>query len=196
MVSQNEKSSTRLPPGQRETKALLRWGVDHPGITRSIPRRNLSTWKMVVDGLVENPLTLPWNDFLKLPFTEATIDFHCVEGWSVRNCLWGGVQFRILADLAKPKSEGKFVFFESEDGYTTSLTLEELDKAMLAYKLNGKDIDDELGGPMRLIVPDKYAYKSPMWVRRITFRDKKDLGYWERKGYSDTADPWKNDRYR
>jgi DMSO/TMAO reductase YedYZ molybdopterin-dependent catalytic subunit len=101
-----------------------------------------------------------------------------------------------LADSAKPKSEDKFVFFESEDEYTTSLTLEELDKAMLAYKLNGKDIDDELGGPVRLIVPDKYAYKSPMWVRRITFRDKKDLDYWERKGYSDTADPWKNDRYR
>lgn len=99
-------------------------------------------------------------------------------------------------EVVIPKEEGKYVWVECADEYTTSLTVEDLlgDSVLFAYKLNGENLPFELGGPMRLIVPDKYAYKSPMWITNITFTDKKQLGYWEQRGYSDTAGIWKNDR--
>jgi len=100
-------------------------------------------------------------------------------------------------DLVKPTKNSKCVF-ECADGYTTSLDLSDLlrENVVLAYKLNGEWLETPLGGPMRLVVPDKYAYKSAMWVKHITFSKRKELGYWEKRGYSDTADVWKNDRYR
>jgi DMSO/TMAO reductase YedYZ molybdopterin-dependent catalytic subunit len=191
------KSKDELPIGQREIGRIMKWGTDHPGITRNIPRLEKKSWTLTVNGMVENPVILSWDEFLKLPFDEVKADFHCVEGWSVKDCLWGGVRFKRLVKVVKPKKGARIVFFECEDGYTTSLTLDELqDNSMLAHKLNGQDLGVGLGAPVRLFVLDKYAYKSPMWVRKITFTDKKELGYWEKRGYSDTADPWNNDRYR
>jgi DMSO/TMAO reductase YedYZ molybdopterin-dependent catalytic subunit len=97
----------------------------------------------------------------------------------------------------KPKENAKFVTFECADGYTTSLSLEELsgDDIILAYKLNGQFLEEGLGAPLRLVVPSKYAYKSAMWITRVKFTSKKEMGYWESRGYSDTADVWKNDRF-
>jgi DMSO/TMAO reductase YedYZ molybdopterin-dependent catalytic subunit len=124
-------------------------------------------------------------------------DFHCVEGWSVLNCKWEGVLFKDIVALVKPRSTAKFVTFECADGYTTSLTLEELsgDDILLVYKLDGKELEVGYGFPLRLVVPSKYAYKSALWVTRMKFASKKELGYWEQRGYSDTADVWKNDRF-
>jgi len=124
-------------------------------------------------------------------------DFHCVEGWSVLKCRWEGVRFTSLIDLVKPKATAKYATFECADGYTTSLTLEELsgDDVVLAYKLNGNYLEDDIGALMRLVVPSKYAYKSAMWITRIKFTSRKEMGYWEVRGYSDTADVWKNDRF-
>lgn len=97
----------------------------------------------------------------------------------------------------KLKETVKHVFFECYDGYTTSLDLDSLleDNVLLAYKLNSEWLEIPLGGPLRLVIPDKYAYKSAMWIKRITFTKVKELGYWEKNGYSDTADVWKNDRF-
>ncbi len=192
----NKKKSESLPPGQRAIDKIMRWYVDHPGISNTPPRIDLSNWSLNVDGLVEKPLKLNWKEFLKLPSFESVSDFHCVEGWSVKDCRWEGVRFTTLIETVKPKEEGKYVWFECADNYTTSLTIEDLlgDSILLAYRLNGESLPLELGGPMRLIAPDKYAYKSPMWITKITFTDKKQLGYWEQRGYSDTADVWKNDR--
>jgi len=147
---------------------------------------------------VENPLKLGWQEFLKLPAGESLSDFHCVEGWSVRDCRWYGVKFITIVDLVKPRKDAKFVFFKCADGYTTDLDLADLlqDNVVLAYKLNSEWLEAPYGGPMRLVVPDKYAYKSAMWVQQITFSSRKELGYWEKRGYSDTADVWKNDRFR
>jgi DMSO/TMAO reductase YedYZ molybdopterin-dependent catalytic subunit len=157
----------------------------------------LKTWFLEINGEVENPAKLSWNDVLKLPKVESVSDFHCVEGWSVLNCKWEGVPFKHVVHLVKPKENTKFVTFECADGYTTSLSLEELsgEDVILAYKLNGKELEEGIGFPLRLIVPDKYAYKSAMWITRIKFTSKKELGYWEERGYSDTADVWKNDRF-
>ncbi len=110
---------------------------------------------------------------------------------------WEGVRFTYIVDLVNPKEPAKFVSFEGADGYTTSLSLQELSgkDILLAYKLNGKYLEEGFGAPLRLVVPDKYAYKSAMWITRIKFTSKKEMGYWERRGYSDTADVWKNDRF-
>jgi DMSO/TMAO reductase YedYZ molybdopterin-dependent catalytic subunit len=186
-----------MPPGQTPVKRLLRWGTDHPGITRDIPKIDLKTYILTIDGEVEKPQKLMWNDVLKLPLTESVSDFHCVEGWSVLNCKWEGVLFKDIVALVKPRSTAKFVTFECADGYTTSLTLEELsgDDTLLACKLDGKELEVGYGFPLRLVVPSKYAYKSALWVTRMKFASKKELGYWEQRGYSDTADVWKNDRF-
>ena len=187
----------KLPPGQTPIKQLLRWGIDHQGITRSNPRIDLKTYTLAVEGEVEEPLRLTWEQIEKLPRTESTSDFHCVEGWSVLNCRWEGVKFRHLADLAKPRKTATSATFGCADGYTTSLVLSDLlhDDVLLAYKLDGKPLEEGYGFPLRLVVPDKYGYKSALWVMRIRFTSQKELGYWEERGYSDTANVWKDDRF-
>ena len=192
-----KKTEERLPPGQAPIRRLLRWGIDHPGIARENPKIDLETYTLTVDGEVQNPLKLSWKDVLKLPKVKSTSDFHCVEGWSVLNCEWEGIRFREFASLAKPKRVASFVTLECADGYTTSLSMQELsgDDVLLAYALDGKPLEEGFGFPLRLVVPDKYGYKSALWVTHIKFTSKKELGYWEKRGYSDTADIWKNDRF-
>lgn len=186
-----------LPPGQREIDRILRWNIDHLGIIEENPKVDLKKWTLEIDGEVENPTRLKWHDFIQLASSESVADFHCVEGWSVRNCRWRGVKLAELAGIVSPKAKAKYVFFICFDGYTTSLRLKDAlqDNVLLAFELNSQPLDETLGGPLRLVVPDKYAYKSAMWVKQIIFTETKELGYWEKKGYSDTADIWKNDRY-
>jgi DMSO/TMAO reductase YedYZ molybdopterin-dependent catalytic subunit len=189
-------TNKKLPPDQQEVDGILRWNIDHPGIIPENPKIDLEKWVLTVDGEIEGPVKLTWQEFVMVPSSEFKSDFHCVEGWSVMDCKWHGVKFTTLVQIVKPKKGVESVFFKCSDGYTTSLDLKDLlrDNVILAYKLNGENLDESLGGPLRLIVPDKYAYKSAMWIERITFTKKKELGYWEKRGYSDTADVWKNDR--
>ena len=134
---------------------------------------------------------------MKLPKSESVSDFHCVEGWTVLGLKWEGILFKKIIDIVKIKKSAKFVSFECADKYTTSLSLEEVqeDDVLLAYKLDGKYLEEGFGAPLRLVVPKKYAYKSAMWITRIKFTLQKELGYWESRGYSDTAEVWKNDRF-
>ena len=193
MVSKDRE----LPPGQTPIKSILRWGIDHLGITRSNPKIDLNTYALTIDGTVENPQKLSWNDVLKLSTVKSTSDFHCVEGWSVLDCRWQGVRFKEIVNLVKPRESARSASFECADRYMTSLTLEELscDDVLLAYKLDDKPLEEGLGFPLRLVVSGKYAYKSALWITRITFASEKELGYWEKRGYSDTADVWKDDRF-
>jgi DMSO/TMAO reductase YedYZ molybdopterin-dependent catalytic subunit len=186
-----------LPPGQTPIKKLLRWGIDHPGITRNNPKIDLKTYTLTIDGEVQNPQELTWEQVLKLPKTVSTSDFHCVEGWSVLDCKWEGINFKDIIDLAKPKATATAVTFECADKYTTSLTLEELfgNDILLAYRLNDQPLEEGYGFPLRLVVPSKYGYKSALWVIRVRFTAEKERGYWEKRGYSDTADVWKGDRF-
>lgn len=193
-----EPTKKKLPPDQQPTARLLRWGIDHPGITSANPQIKLETYTLTVDGEVDNPVVLSWNDFMKLPKSVSVSDFHCVEGWSVLDCKWEGVKFGDVEKLVKPRDVAKSVTFESADSYTTSLFREELsgDDVFLAYKLNDQVLEEGYGFPVRLVVPSKYAYKSALWVVHIQFTRTKALGFWERRGYSDSADVWKNDRFR
>ncbi len=181
----------RLPPGQRIVDKML---IRHISI---IPKFDPNTWSLKIYGLVDEPQTLAWNGFLRLPKVTSISDFHCVEGWSVLDNKWEGVLFKEIAKMAKPKKEARYVTLECDDDYATSLPLSDLldNDVLLAYKLNDENLKPENGGPLRLVVPKKYAYKSAMWLRRVRFTSEKEPGYWEKRGYSYTANPWKEDRY-
>jgi len=194
LVSKHQK---KLPPDQTATDRILRWGSDHPGITTTNPKLKQESYTLTIEGEVENPVKLGWNDFMQLPKTVSMSDFHCVEGWSVLDCKWEGVRLKDIEKLVKPKDVAKAITFECADNYTTSLFRQELagDDVILAYKLNGELLEEGLGAPVRLIVPSKYAYKSALWVVSLRFTRDKELGFWERRGYSDSADVWRNDRF-
>jgi DMSO/TMAO reductase YedYZ molybdopterin-dependent catalytic subunit len=196
-MNREKKDRGKLPPGQSPIENLLRWGIDHPGIAGSNPKIDLNTYVLEINGEVENAVILNWAEVLRLPKVQSVSDFHCVEGWSVLDCKWEGIRFSEIINLVRPRENAKFVTFLCADGYTTSLSTEELsgEDVVLAYGLNGKPLEEGIGFPLRLVVPEKYAYKSALWVIRITFTVKKELGYWESRGYSDTADVWTNDRY-
>lgn len=188
----------KLPPDQEATDHILRWGTEHPGITSTNPQINLETYMLTIEGEVEHPQTLTWKEFLALPQTTSISDFHCVEGWSVLDNKWQGVRIRDIEALVKPRPVAVAVTIESADGYTTSLYRTELsgDDVLLVHKLNDKVLEEGWGFPVRLIVPNKYAYKSALWVTKLRFTRGKELGFWEKRGYSDSADIWKNDRFR
>jgi DMSO/TMAO reductase YedYZ molybdopterin-dependent catalytic subunit len=197
MPSKDDEKLRKLPPGQTPVKHHPRWGKDHPTIGGPIPKIDLRSWILTIEGEVEKPLKLSWEEILKFPKFESVSDFHCVEGWSVLGSKWKGIEFKYIINLVKPKTTAQFVTFECADGYTTSLSIQELleNSALLAYKLDENFLEEALGAPLRLIVPNKYAYKNAMWITRIKFTSGKELGFWETRGYSDTADVWSNDRF-
>ncbi|MGD8507020.1 MAG: molybdopterin-dependent oxidoreductase, partial [Candidatus Bathyarchaeota archaeon] len=146
---------------------------------------------------VKNPVRLTFEELSELPKVVNVSDFHCVTGWSKLDNKWEGVAFKTISDMIQPLKKAKYVTVVAEENYTTSLPIEDMqeDDVLLAYKLNDKPLEPEHGGPLRLIVPKKYAYKSAKWVRKLRFTEKQELGYWEKRGHSNKADPWKEERY-
>ena len=181
----------RLPPGQRNVR---KWPRLDLGI---VPRFDPKAWDFRVDGAVDAPLRLTFDEFLALPRRSVTTDFHCVTGWTTFDNAWEGVTIRELADRARIRPSARFATFTCGDGYTTSHPLPVLydEDVLMAYRWDGNPLPLEHGGPVRLLVPKRYAYKSAKWVRQVTFTEDEDLGYWEVRGYSNTADPWTEDRY-
>jgi len=180
-----------IAPGQTLTEDFP---VLHMG---PVPPFDPASWDLRVEGEVERPLRLTWPQFLALPSTVSVSDFHCVTGWSRLDNRWEGVLFKDIAALARPSPRARFVTIEAEYGYTTSLPLAELmeEDVILAYRHDGRDLESIHGGPLRLVVPKKYAYKAAKWVRALRFTAEQELGFWETRGYSNTADPWTEDRY-
>lgn len=180
-----------LPPNQYEVDKL------RPLHVGSVPEFDGENWDLEIYGLIQNPVILSLKELKKLPRAESVSDFHCVTGWTKFDNKWEGVRFRNLMKLVQPERNARYVTFQCENNYSTSLPLEELeyDDVILAYLLDNNDLPELYGGPLRLVVPHKYAYKSGKWVRKIKFTENQELGYWEQKGYSNTADPFKNDRY-
>lgn len=180
-----------LPVGQTIT---YKWPVldlgYHPDISHD-------RWRLTIDGAVENPVKLTWSEFLALPQTKDTSDFHCVTTWSKLNMPWKGVSLLDLAALVHPKEEATHVMCYGYDTYTTNLSLAEALKpdVLLAHTYEGQPLPKEHGGPCRMITPQLYAWKGAKWIKRIEFITQNKLGFWEERGYSDTAYPWRNDRY-
>lgn len=194
----NRHGMPRLPVGQRE---LRNWPVLDLG---HVPRIPLEQWQLDVGGLVENPLKLGWHDFMALPQVEDVSDFHCVTTWSRFDNHWTGVRFRTIAELAVPKEGARFVLCTASDvapglaiPYSTNLPLARAieDDVLLVHTWEGRPLPVEHGGPVRMITPKLYAWKGAKWIRRIEFLAEDRRGFWEERGYSNTAEPWFNDRY-
>ena len=179
------------PVGQTLTK---KWPVLDLGYH---PNVSLDRWRLIIDGEVENPVRLTWQEFLELPQTLDTSDFHCVTTWSKLNMDWNGVRLMDLAALVQPKETATHVMCYGYDTYTTNLSMEEALKpdVLLVHTYDGKPLPLEHGGPVRMITPQLYAWKGSKWIKRIEFLPKNKLGFWEERGYSNTAYPWRNDRY-
>ena len=181
----------RLPPGQHLVK---NWPVLDLGQTPSV---STDSWRLEVRGLIETPLTLRWTEFQALEQSKKLSDIHCVTTWSRYDNEWKGVSTRDLLDLAMPKPEATHVMLTSYDGYTTNLPLEDFasEDAILATHWEGALITRDHGGPMRLVIPHLYFWKSAKWLRRIELMAGDRAGFWEQNGYHMYGDPWREERY-
>lgn len=181
----------RLPPGQ---VATLKWPVLHLG---DIPRFDPDTWDFRTGGWVKKLLRLTWDDFMALPHVEVTADFHCVTRWSRFDNYWEGVPFRAIHDLTEPLASASHVLVRCERDYTTNVPLCDLMEptVLFASRHDGNPLEPEHGGPLRLVVPKLYGWKSAKWVRSLEFLTSNEAGYWERRGYHMYGDPWKEQRF-
>jgi DMSO/TMAO reductase YedYZ molybdopterin-dependent catalytic subunit len=182
---------SRLPPGQYLTE---KWPVLHAG---TVPDTDLATWDFRVWGEVENPITLDWEQFNDLPSTENVQDIHCVTRWSRFDTRFGGVHWRELAELVRPKPGARYVIAHAEQGFTANVPLQflEHEEALLATEADGEPLTPDHGWPLRLVIPGKYFWKSAKWLRGIELRASDQPGFWERYGYHNDADPWREQRY-
>ena len=186
------ENKKNMPPGQ--VRVEKEWPVRTvEDIGEFVPDK----WRLKITGLVENELLLTFEQIREFPFSEVQVNFHCVEGWSITELIWGGVLTRDIKTKIELKDSAKYAFLVSEGAYTTSLLVDEFFKedALLAHRVNGKELTRDQGFPLRLIVSDKYAYKNIKYLTEIRFISEDKLGYWEKRGYHNSADIWKEERF-
>jgi DMSO/TMAO reductase YedYZ molybdopterin-dependent catalytic subunit len=186
-----EFGDERVPPGQRTTSKF-------PVLSKgSVPEFDPEEWEFTVTGAVEEELAFDYEEFRELESETQRQDFHCVTGWSKLDCEFTGVPFTQLAEMAGVHEDAAQVMFSAMDGYTTDLSLSTANRSevMFAWEFDGEDLPAEHGGPLRVVTPHRYAYKGAKWVDGVEFLTEPERGYWEKRGYSRTADPWAEDRY-
>jgi DMSO/TMAO reductase YedYZ molybdopterin-dependent catalytic subunit len=181
----------RLPPGQHLVKD---WPVLDLGMQ---PQIELEDWKLKIMGAVPHPTIWDWAGFNAQPQSHFVSDIHCVTTWSRYDNRWDGVSTRHLLEAVRPLPDAKFVLLHSQDNYTTNLTLEDFatQDALIAHHWEGKLLSAAHGGPVRLVVPHLYFWKSAKWISKIEFITDNHPGFWEVRGYHDRGDPWKEQRY-
>lgn len=187
----NTLSEDHLPPGQSITRKF-------PVLTHgSTPNINLNHWSLHVSGLVKAQLSLNWEEFLELPQSTIIADFHCVTQWSRLRNLWEGVLFQDLVRIIIPNCKATFVMIHCYGGYTTNLPLDVLleKDVILAHKHDSKPLSVAHGWPLRLVVPNRYAWKSAKWIANLEFMHRDQPGFWEQRGYSNNADARKEERF-
>ena len=186
----NYFGKANLPPGQSKTDKfpVLTYG--------ETPRIKKEDWQFRVWGLAEER-TWTWDEFLSLPQSTLKADFHCVTHWSRFGDEWTGVFFKDFLKVLRLKPEAKFVLQHAYGGYTTNLPMQWMvdEEVMFAHTFNGAPLDGEHGGPMRVFTPRRYAWKGAKWIRGLEFRSNDKQGFWELNGYSNSADPWKEERF-
>jgi DMSO/TMAO reductase YedYZ molybdopterin-dependent catalytic subunit len=180
----------RLPPGQSPT---VKWPVLTAGPT---PRIALDSWSLAFYGEVEAPFALRWDELMALPQVEQSSDLHCVTRWSKFDVPLRGVRVRELLERARPRPAATHALVHSFGGYTTNLPLDALrdDDVLIAHTAGGAPLAEEHGGPARLLVPSRYLWKSAKWVQSIEVMDHDEPGFWERNGYHNDGDPWREER--
>lgn len=185
------RGNERIPAGQKLV-------TDFPVLDLGIrPQVSTDNWSLRVHGLVANELALGWEAFGKLPQVKETSDFHCVTRWSMLDVDWEGVRANVLLALAQPLDNARFAILHGYDGYMTNLPLAALldDDVIIAHSALGEPLAREHGGPVRLVVPKRYAWKSAKWLQAIELCAKDQLGFWEERGYHNEADPWQEQRF-
>ena len=191
IISPDTQRQNRLPPGQR---LVDRWPVLHHG---GVPKIKPEEWMFRIHGLVENERTLNYEEFTALPMVEVFSDIHCVTTWSRYNNLWEGVSTSTIRDLVKIKDEARFVMVEGAPSFTTNLPLDDFfqEDALFALKHDGKPLEAAHGGPVRIVVPRLYFWKSAKWVTGLRFMAENEPGFWEEGGYHMHGDPWREERF-
>jgi DMSO/TMAO reductase YedYZ molybdopterin-dependent catalytic subunit len=189
--TQDPAIAGRIPPGQYRTE---KFPVLHYGST---PKTELATWDFKVFGEVDSPFTLTWTEFKALPRKTVQTDIHCVTRWTKLDTTWEGVPIQEILGRAQLRSSAGFVLAHSEQGYTANMPLSVLDDddVLLADTFGGQPLELEHGWPLRLLVPKRYFWKSAKWIRGLEFVDHDILGFWERYGYNNDADPWREERF-
>ena len=189
-ITQDEEDG-RAPPGQYVTAKfpVLSFG--------STPRIGLKDWRFKVFGLVEEEVTFDWDQFLSLGQITVDAEFHCVTQWSRLDNTWESVLFRNLVRVVKPKPAARYLMAHCYGGYTTNLALEVLNDSdvLFAHRHDGEPLAPEHGGPLRLVVPKRYGWKSAKWVNGLEFMENDAFGFWEQRGYHMEGDPWKEQRF-
>ncbi|SCB13754.1 Oxidoreductase molybdopterin binding domain-containing protein [Bradyrhizobium shewense] len=181
----------RLPPGQHLTKD---WPVLDLGVVPPVSRER---WRLDVYGAIESPVFWTFDEFIAQKQARFTSDIHCVTTWSRYDNEWDGLATRELLAACQPREDARFVTLHSHDGYTTNLALEDFaaEDALLAHSWSGQPLTEEHGGPVRLVVPHLYFWKSAKWLQAIEFLTEDAPGFWEVRGYHNRGDPWAEQRY-
>ena len=191
-VGRRGRQRTDLPPGQYDV------GADFPVLTAEVtPHLDPVRWTMTVDGLVERPTTWSWDELHQLPGSEYSGPIHCVTTWSKFDTHFAGVSVDTLLDAVGPQPAASHVLATSTTGYTTNLPLDHLrgGQAWIVWTYAGKPLPRDHGGPVRLLVPHLYFWKSAKWITQLTLLDHDERGFWEQNGYHDLGDPWREQRY-
>lgn len=191
IVSPDTLKPDRRPPGQRLTE---KWPVLHYG---SVPKIDVKNWTLNIKGLVEKEKILTYEEFTALPKVEVFSDIHCVTSWSRLNNTWQGVSSSVIKDLVEIKQEAKHVMVEGAGGFTTNIPLDDFfqEDVLFALKHDGQPLTAEHGGPVRLVVPRLYFWKSAKWVKGLRFMAEDEPGFWEQAEYHMHGDPWREERY-
>jgi DMSO/TMAO reductase YedYZ molybdopterin-dependent catalytic subunit len=181
----------RLPSGQYLTD---RFPVLHVG---DVPVYEPGEWNLTIGGLVDNPYTLTFEELTALPSTTLTTDIHCVTKWSKFDTTWKGVRVRDLFERAGMQTGAAYIMGHAEHGYTANLPLGDvlLDESLVVYEYEGEEIEPIHGGPVRLLVPHLYFWKSPKWLRGLELRATDAPGFWEQNGYNMYGDPFLEQRF-
>lgn len=181
----------RVPPGQRLTRG---WPVLHAS---PVPAFNPALWRFRVWGLTEREIEWTWDEFRALPPVAVTADFHCVTGWSRLDNSWDGVAFRTIAERAGVQPAAAHALIYAPYGYTANVPLSVLmdDDVLFAWNHDGSPLEPEHGGPLRLVVPKRYAWKSVKWANGVQLMENDSRGYWEERGYHNNAEPFAEERY-
>ncbi|CAN5575267.1 sulfite oxidase-like oxidoreductase [soil metagenome] len=187
----SDEQKGRVPPGQYVTQ---KWPVLHYG---SVPRIDLATWDFKVWGEVDSPFSFNWETFQQMPRQSVHTDIHCVTRWSHLDMHFEGVPIQHILELAQVRPAAKFVVEHAAQGYTTNLPLDVLDDedVLLADMADGTPLEPEHGAPLRLVLPKRYFWKSAKWIRGLEFLRQDRPGFWERYGYHNNADFWKEERF-
>ncbi len=180
----------RIPPGQHAVKAL-------PNMGGRQTDENVTGWRLKITGDIENPMTFIISELMDLNQIDLICDVHCVTGWTLLDSRWRGISMKTIIDLVKAKETAGFVILKAAGGYSSSIPLAEAlkDNVMLAHGFNDRKLPQAHGAPLRALIPDRYFYKSVKWLEEIKFSSVDEPGYYESGGYSNSADPWKEERF-